>query len=137
GTWRRIDFGDAGQAAIDSNAIDTRGVTMYHTYFNVQGSLIGYARVTSVAGAVDGGWSFFGCVNGASANGIGCNEPTEFYAPLVLGPGTPNPVYFGTDRLYRSSNKGANNIQVSLVLDPDARGFAISAIAISQQDDDV
>ena len=130
--WNRIDFGDGGFSDIDQNATDTTTVTMYHTYFNQTSSLIGFARVDTVAAAFDGNWTFFGC-NGVPGNGIGCTDTVNFYAPTVLGPGNPNTHYFGSDRLYRSINKGVNNTVVSQA--PITAGVPISSIAISLQDD--
>jgi hypothetical protein len=133
GAWKRADFGDGGFSAIDQTATNTTTVTMYHTYFNQKQNLLGYAVVTQVANAKDGSWSFKGCNGNVSFNGIGCSDNTLFYAPLALGPGTPNTVYFGTDRLYRSANKGVNNNVVSQA--PITSGAVISAIGISPQDD--
>jgi len=139
GTWTRADFGDGGFALIDQNAADTTNVTMYHTYFNQTNNLIGYARVTNTANAHDNGsvssWNFFGC-NGATANnGFRCADTVLFYAPMTLGPGTPNTLYFGTDRLYRSVNQGASMTLVSQ--GPFQAGVAVSAIGISRQNDNV
>ncbi len=140
GTWRRADFGDGGFSAIDQNAANTTAVTMYHTYFNQKHNLLGYARVTSVANASDGNWTFIGCNGNVSFNGIGCADNTLFYAPLALGPGTPNTVYFGTDRLYRSANTGTNNSLVSQApiesgTLPNGAPIVVSAIGISPLDD--
>lgn len=112
--WNRIDFGDGGFALIDQNATDTTTVTMYHTYFN-QTNAMGYARVTTTAAAVDGGWSTFGCgFGGFTANGMTCTATAIlFYAPMALGPGSPNTLYFGSDVLYRSSNSGTSMTKVS------------------------
>jgi len=133
--WNRVDFGDGGFAAIDQNAADTTNVVMYHTYFNSKSaSLIGYARVDSTMDAHDNGWAFFGC-SGSTHNGITCTDDVNFYAPLVLGPGNPNAVYFGSDRLYRSADKGQNNVVVSQA--PLVAGVPISAIAVAPQDDNV
>src|SRR5205814_10362442 len=89
--------------------------------------------------AHDNGWAFFG-FNGANANnGFRCSDSVLFYAPMTLGPGTPNTLYFGTDRLYRSANQGvtmtpvttnASNQPAALVA-----GVPISAIGISPQND--
>jgi MYXO-CTERM domain-containing protein len=132
GTWTRVDFGDGGFARIDQNAADTTNVTMYHTYFNTNmaPALIGFGRVTTVANAQDNGWTFLGCSGGVPANGIGCAENPLFYAPLELGPGSPNTVYFGTDRLHRSADTGTTNLVVSQVF-----AASISAIGISPQSD--
>src|SRR5205823_10668118 len=111
---------------------DTTNVTMYHTYFNTNmaPALIGFGRVTTVANVQDNGWTFLGCSGGVPANGIGCAENPLFYAPLELGPGSPNPVYFGTDRLHRSADTGTTNPVVSQVF-----AVSISAIGISPQND--
>jgi hypothetical protein len=130
--WNRIDFGDGGFADIDQNATDLVNVVMYHTYFNQSNNLVGFAEVDTVAGATDGNWNFFGC-QGATANGITCADAVNFYAPMALGPGNPNTHYYGSDRLYRSTNKGVNNTVVSQA--PLTATIPISSIAISPQDD--
>lgn len=131
-TFRRVDFGDGGYTAIDSNSTDAANSVMYHTYFN-NSSLAGYARVNSSAEAFDGNWRFYGCgaeSSGVAANGIDCPVRTLFYAPMALGPGRPNPVYFGTDVLYRSADTGVNNTKVSQTF-----SVAISNIFVSNLDD--
>ncbi len=136
GTWFRADFGDGGFALIDQNATDTTNVTMYHTYFNKTNDLIGFGRVTNVANAQDNGWAFLGCGdNTIPSNGITCTDATLFYAPMALGPGNPNTLYFGTDRLYRSTNQGTTMTVVSQA--PLAPGVPITAIGISPQNDNV
>jgi len=130
-TWTRADFGDGGFALVDQNAVDNVNVTMYHTYFNAQNQVVGYGRVTNVGNAVDGGWTFLG----NNANGISIADRVQFYAPLALGPGNPNTVYYGTQRLYRSVNSGSNHSSASQ--NPISATGVISAIGISPQDDDV
>jgi hypothetical protein len=131
GTWTRAEGGDGGFALIDQTATDTTNVTMYHTFFNQTGSQILFSRVTNTANARDGGWLRFGC--GGTPNGISCTDSVLFYAPMALGPGTPNTLYFGTDRLYRSSNLGTNMTVVSQ--GPFQAGVPVSAIGISRQND--
>jgi hypothetical protein len=140
-TWTRADFGDGGFALIDQSATSTSTVTMYHTYFNQTNNLIGFGRVTSAANAHDNGWSFLGCNGTVANNGFRCADSVLFYAPMALGPGTPNTFYFGTDRLYRSANQGTTmtpvttntaNAPAALVA-----GVPISAIGISPQNDNV
>lgn len=125
-TWTRADFGDGGFSAIDQNAPNNVNVTMYHTYFNAQNALVGYARVTTTANASDGLWTFLG----NNANGISVAENPNFYAPLVAGPGSPNSVYYGTDRLHRSGDSGNTNPVVSQVM-----VSPISAIGIAPTND--
>ena len=129
-TWARVDGGDGGYTIIDQNAADTTNVRMYHTYFN-NATLAGYATRATTSAA----WSFRGCNNGVPANGINCNETVLFYAPLESGPGNPNSVYYGTDRLYRSSDSGTTHTVVSQA--PIVSGVALSAIGISPQNDNV
>jgi hypothetical protein len=54
---------------------------------------------------------------------------------MTLGPGTPNTLYFGTDRLYRSTNRGTTMTLVSQ--GPFQAGVAVSAIGISPANDNV
>ncbi len=129
GTHTRIDGGDGGYVLIDQNATDVTNVTMYHTYYNSSGSQIGFARQTILGGA----WTFYGC--GGTANGIACTDATQFYAPMALGPGSPNTVYFGSDRLYRSVNQGTTMTLVSQ--GPILSGATLSSISIARTDDNV
>jgi photosystem II stability/assembly factor-like uncharacterized protein len=134
-TWTRADFGDGGYSAIDQNAADTTNVRMYHTYFN-NGSLQGYGTVASTASASDGNWAFRGCqAANATVNGITCTGAVQFYAPITLGPGNPNTIYYGSDRLYRSDDTGLNHTVVSQA--PITAGVAISAIEIAPSNDNV
>jgi hypothetical protein len=128
-TWIRADFGDGGFSLIDQNAADTTNVTMFHTYFNIVGAggLVAYARVQNTANAQDNGWSVFSLGTADTA--------VLFYAPLALGPGTPNTFYFGSDRLRRSTTSGSSIATVSQA--PIVSGVPISAIGISPQNDNV
>ncbi len=144
-TFTRADFGDGGYTLIDQNTTDTTAVTMYHTYFNASGSIIGTARVLQSTCASDGEWSFHGAGTGFGGpfcdgsvntnNGININDDVNFYAPQALGPGNPNTWYFGTSRLYRSTNRADSATAVSQVL--ETNGAPISAIAVAAQDDTV
>src|SRR5438309_11337293 len=148
-TWHRVDFGDGGYALIDQNATNTENVTMYHTYFNITGVLIGFGRVLKTSCATEGQWSFKGNSSDPadvdpsvahcdgttnSLNGISLNDAVTFYAPMALGPGNPNKVDFGTDKLYRSTNKGDTMTVVSQVF---TAGVPVSAIGISRTNDAV
>ncbi|CAN5273718.1 hypothetical protein BH10ACI1_BH10ACI1_17320 [soil metagenome] len=137
-SWVRSDGGDGGFAVIDQTSPSPSDVTAYHTYFNSSGSQIGFSRATTVVITGDPGttgdpnWTspILGC--GGTANGINCADQVLFYAPMVGGPGTPNTLYFGTNRLYRSIDKGTTMTDVSGTL--PAR---VSAIGIAPQNDDV
>ncbi|MEZ5425474.1 MAG: VCBS repeat-containing protein [Pyrinomonadaceae bacterium] len=131
-TWARVDGGDGGYTLIDQNAADNTNVRMYHTYFNsISSPLVGYAT----RGTTTSGWSFRGC-SGTAANGINCNDTAIlFYAPLEQGPGSPNTVYYGSDRLYRSDDTGLTHTVVSQA--PINSGVPLSSIGISPQNDNV
>jgi hypothetical protein len=127
-TWLHADDGDGGFAMIDQST----PTTMYHTYFNQAGTQIGYSR--SLTGGTFGSWSFLGCSGTGTTNGITCTNAVNFYCPTALGPGSPNnTVYLGTDRLYRSSAQGTNNLIVSQA--PLVSGVPISSVGIAPQDD--
>ncbi len=131
-TWVRSDGGDGGYVVIDQNATNITNVTAYHTYYNSSGTQIGFSRATTGdATTGDPNWGgFLGC--GGTSNGINCSDATLFYAPLARGPGNPNTFYFGTNRLYRSADKGTTMTDVSGTL-----SGTVSAIAIAPQNDDV
>ena len=141
GTWFRVDFGDGGYALIDRNATDTINTTLYHTYFNQTNNLIGFGRILSSACAFEGLWAFKGIYGGSvdptpncdgsdTFSGIPISDSVLFYAPMELGPGNPNTVYFGAGGLYRSTDKGDTMTLVSA-----RTASAVSSIAVSPQDD--
>ncbi|HET6671180.1 MAG TPA: HYR domain-containing protein [Pyrinomonadaceae bacterium] len=145
GTVSHCRDGDGGYAVIDDNAQDTTNVLMYHTFFNQTNSQIGYERASSTAANADGqlsGWTFRGCSGTTSNNGFRCADNVLFYAPMNQGPGSPvNTLYFGTDRLYRSTNRGDTMTLVSqgplVPSSPAGSGVVVTSIGISPQDDNV
>ncbi|HEY3042278.1 MAG TPA: HYR domain-containing protein [Pyrinomonadaceae bacterium] len=156
GTWSHCRDGDGGYAMIDNNAQNTTNVTMYHTFFNQLGTQIAFERALSTAANADGqlsGWTFRGCSGITSNNGMNCIENVLFYAPLELGPGNPNTLYFGTDRLWRSTNRGdtmvlasqaplvpTGSVCVTAPCPPNPTfpvGVVITTIGVSPQDDNV
>lgn len=132
-TWTRVDKNEGLFPVIDQNATDTTNVTMYHSYGAAQNHQIAFGRATNGVNATDASWTVLGCVNATSANGISCGDAVFLAPPLALGPGNPNTLYVGTDRLYRSTNQGTNNSVVSQA--PLFTGKAITAIGISPQTD--
>jgi uncharacterized protein (TIGR03437 family) len=109
-SWDFVDVGDGGATLIDQS----NPQVMYHTYFNVNnqdsfGAVIGPAVSTS--GGALGSWAFRGCLDcTAREGGFNPSDRVAFYAPMALSTGftgsNGNVVYFGTHRLYRSSNRG-------------------------------
>jgi hypothetical protein len=133
GSWTRTDYGDGGWALIDQSSTSTTSFRQYHTYYNVPGTggLMGFAISTSPTAFEN--WSFYGC--GGLNNGIRCTDTAAlFYAPMTLGPGSPNRVYYGSDKIYRSINGGTTMTSASQRF---VTGVAVSAIGISPQNDNV
>jgi hypothetical protein len=151
GNWSSAEGGDGGFALIDQSATDTTNVTMYHTFFNQTNNLIGFDRTNlSACLAVKNSWESRGFNFGtdptpacdgtpfAAANGINGADTVLFYAPMALGPGgagNPNTLYFGTNKLYRSTDRGDTMTIVSQ--NPLVAGVAVSAIGISPSNDNV
>jgi len=150
GNWRRAESGDGGYAVIDQSATDTTNVTMYHTFFN-NNTQIGFDRIvkTSCLPIFDS-WPVRGAGFGANDtttstcdgtsfvlnNGLVLTNTVLFYAPMALGPGSPNTVYFGADRLYRSNDRGDTMTAVSQI--PLASPASpISTIAIWKGGDNI
>ncbi|MGA9998137.1 MAG: carboxypeptidase regulatory-like domain-containing protein, partial [Pyrinomonadaceae bacterium] len=150
GNWTSAEGGDGGFALIDQSSTDTVNVTMYHTFFNQTNTQIYFDRANlGSCLAIKNGWetrgACAGCVSDTTPscdgtdfyqpNGINLADTVLFYAPMALGPGTPNTVYFGTNKLYRSTDKGDNMAIVSQ--NPLVAGVAVSAIGISPTNDNV
>jgi hypothetical protein len=154
GTWVSAESGDGGYALIDRSSPNiTTDTTMYHTFFNQRNNLIGFDRTNfGTCLASKDSWEFRGnaafafvdptpsCDGTAfgAANGISLTDFVIFYAPMALGPGTPNTFYFGTDRLYRSTDKGDTMTAVSqtpIVTVP--ANTAITTIGIAASNDNV
>jgi hypothetical protein len=167
GNWRNTEGGDGGYSLIDQSATDTTNVTMYHTFYNAMADQIGFDRINKTSclpcfdswesrgpgafssGLVplcDGTLSATSCdgTPAAAANGINLSDNVLFYAPMALGPGSPNTFYFGTEKLYRSNDRGDTMTVVSQApinstpCNTNPTGpCPISTIAISPQGDNV
>ena len=153
--WNLTLGGDGGFTAIDRNATSSARFEAYATYYNSvrPGGFTGFLRASSLGCAVNSSWAFRGCgyplvpdpdCDGAptsATNGLSCNDSAVlFFAPLVLGPGHPNTLYFGTDRLYRSTDRGDTMTVVSqqfVVPTTKQPPVPVSAIAIAPGDDRV
>ncbi len=102
--WFHADFGDGGQAVIDQGNPNR----MLHTYFNQAFNFMGPSKSTTGGSGGPGTWAFVGSYYGAAGqyyNGINATDPVSFYAPLTSHPAfTPNVVYFGTNKVYRSAD---------------------------------
>jgi hypothetical protein len=159
GNWSNAEGGDGGYCLIDTSAPDTVHVNMYHTFFNSTNNQVGFDRAvdttclpnknfwpTRGVGFVAGGDAeqpSLSCDGTANYlhNGLSLTDAVLFYAPMALGPGSPNTVYFGTDRLYRSSDRGDTMTVVSQapisVNVPAGTNSPTSTIAIWPQGDNI
>lgn len=100
--WFHADFGDGGMSVIDQGSPSR----MFHTYFNQAFNFMGPARSDVGGSGGPGSWPFAGAYYGYGPqyyNGMDPTEPVSFYAPLTHNPAfTPNVIYFGSNRVYRS-----------------------------------
>jgi hypothetical protein len=157
GNWSQAEGGDGGYCVIDDSATDTVNVNMYHTFFNQTGTQIGFDRAVNTTclpvknfwptrgvgfgGGGDAEQPSLSCDGTANYlhNGLQLTDNVLFYAPMALGPGSPNTVYFGTDRLYRSIDRGDHMTIVSQasISSPGSNGSPISTIGIWPGGDNV
>ncbi len=161
GNWSNAEGGDGGYCLIDQSATDTINVNMYHTFFNIAGTQIGFDRaVNTTCLPIKNFWPTRGVGFGGGGdaeqlslscdltanylhNGLVLTDNVLFYAPMALGPGSPNTVYFGTEKLYRSTDRGDTMTVVSqapINSTPCNIGTGpcpISTIAISPQGDSI
>ncbi len=100
--WDSIDDGDGGFSLIDQSNPNV----MYHTVYNEVGQLTPYLSLNGGAS-----WQFIGCNScTATQGGFNPSDRVKFYAPMALNSAftgsSGNVVYFGTQRLYRTANRG-------------------------------
>jgi uncharacterized protein (TIGR03437 family) len=113
--WTRVAGGDGGFALIDQS----NPSTVYHSFQNSSGNF--GPRVSFNGGDT---WIERGCRNCAAAPGrMNPTDRVGFYAPMALHTGFTEPpgnvIYWGTHRLYRSTDTG----QTWIGLGPSADGF--------------
>ncbi|HXT21798.1 MAG TPA: hypothetical protein VN923_13690, partial [Thermoanaerobaculia bacterium] len=159
GTWVSAESGDGGFAIIDQSSVAPGSagappnvdVVMYHTFFNQRNNFFGFDRtMNTVCLASKDSWEWRGTTfandptpscdgtDFSLQNGMNVADFVAFYAPMATGPGTPNTLYFGSDKLYRSTNRGDTMTAVSAALQAIPGAFSpITAIGISPQNDNV
>jgi len=79
--------------------------------------------------STDGGQSF-----SSALNGINLNEPRNWSTPVVMDPNKPSVLYYGTNRVYRTSNGAASWQPISDDLtdsEPGSRLGTITTIAVA------
>lgn len=100
--WDHRDDGDSASTVLDRDDV----LKTYDEYVSVNPR-------RSENGGVCCFWSDI-------TNGITTSDPASLYAPLIEDPSPPHPLYFGTNRLYETTNKGDSWTPVSPVLGGNA-----------------
>ncbi len=118
--WEHRDDGDSASTVLDLDDV----LEVFDVYVSVD------PRRDDQSG-ICCGWP-------SITNGLTTTDPSALYPPLVEAPSAPHVLYFGTNRLYRTSNKGDAWTPVSPVLGgtgtffPDInRTNVITAIAVA------
>jgi len=115
-SWNELNVcGDGGFTALDF--VNTQN--LYATCQNI-----------SVNASNDGGNTFH-----SATNGIALTDPSDFIAPLVMDPSNSQRLYFGTYRLYQTTN-GANS-WTAISGDLTAGACCIDAIGIAPSNPNV
>jgi photosystem II stability/assembly factor-like uncharacterized protein len=118
--WNHSDDGDSASTVMDRDDV----MSMFDVYVSVDPRK-----------STDGG----SCCSWPSiVNGLNTSEPAAFYAPITEAAAAPHNLYFGSNRLYRSPDKGNSWVAVSPVLGGTAPVFpdigvsnVITAIAVA------
>ncbi|MEW6734703.1 MAG: hypothetical protein AB1489_25485, partial [Acidobacteriota bacterium] len=112
-SWQQVEAADGGVVAIDQSNPDI----VYHLF---QSPLL-RGPVRSNQGGKPGTFV-------RATTGIDQSDGALFYAPFILDVNNPSTLYYGTLRLYRSTNQGRNWTAITSQL---ASSGLISAIAVA------
>jgi photosystem II stability/assembly factor-like uncharacterized protein len=99
-TWNDVECGDGSYTAIDFNT----PATMY-------AACVQFSIYKSTSNGAFGTWN-------SASTGINTNDRVDFIPPLVMDPSNPQTLYFGTNRLYQTTNGASNWTAIS----PDLTG---------------
>jgi photosystem II stability/assembly factor-like uncharacterized protein len=119
--WDAMDAGDGGYAAIDP--FDPR--YYYGTRYGIS-----FQRNDRGGTKPYGEWP-------VKTSGMNLNDRSLFYAPFALDLSTPGVLYFGTHRVYRSTNRGDRWQAISGDLTRGGSRAGISTIAVAPTAPDV
>jgi uncharacterized protein (TIGR03437 family) len=131
-SWEHIDDGDSSSTVMSLDNV----LNMYDNYFEA------CPRRSTTGGVLNsfdlitfGINTYFDCYTGGPFAGL---DPAAVYPPFVQDPTSPHPLYFGTNRLYQTTNDGTDWTPVSPALGetgtfyPDiGRNNVITAIAVA------
>lgn len=113
--WEAMDAGDGGYAAIDP--FDSR--YLYGTRYGIS-----FQRNERGGTKPFSEWP-------VKTSGIDLNDRSLFYPPFAVDPSTPGVLYFGTHRLYRTTNRGDRWQAISGDLTRGGSRAGVSTIAVS------
>jgi uncharacterized protein (TIGR03437 family) len=115
-SWENIACGDGGFTVVDE--LNTKVA-------------FGACQNIDIRKTSDGGTDFF-----STTYGLSQSDRVQFIAPLVIDPGNPENLYFGTYRVWRSMDGGGrwNSISPDLTV---VNGATLKSIAIAPSDSKV
>lgn len=73
--------------------------------------------------STDGGYNF-----GDAMNGINSSEPTNWSTPVVIDPNNNNTLYYGTNKIYRTTNAAQSWTAISPVLSSSPAGSRLGTV---------
>ena len=118
--WQHIFGGDGFYVIVD------------HTNPNI---IFAESQFGNLGKSVNGGISF-----GNATSGINGSEPTNWSTPVVMDPNDANILYYGTDRVYRTTNSAGNWTAISDDLTdgiPGTRLGTVTTIAVAPSNSNV
>jgi photosystem II stability/assembly factor-like uncharacterized protein len=118
--WDRILGGDGFYVNVDFNNPDI---------------IYAESQFGNLAKSINGGDSFFNAMNG-----INTSEPTNWSTPVIMSPHNSRVLYYGTDRIYRTTNGAANWTAISGDLTdaiPGTRLGTVTTIAVAHSDSNI
>ena len=121
-TWGFVGCGDGGQTAFNYSDLNTLYLTCQYVPPNTGDFLYKLTANPPTAAAAD--------------NGIDGTDNGAFIPPLTMDPSNPSTLYFGTDRLYQTTDGAADWKAISNDLTFVIQGVlsTISAIAVAPSD---
>jgi photosystem II stability/assembly factor-like uncharacterized protein len=121
-TWDWIGCGDGGQTAFNPVDLNTLYITCQYVPPNTGDFLFKLTASPPTAVAAD--------------NGIDGTDRGAFIPPLTMDPSDPNTLYFGTYRIYKTTDGGSSWTPVSYDLTTGSQGIlsTISTIAVAPSD---
>jgi photosystem II stability/assembly factor-like uncharacterized protein len=132
---------DNGTVRTNTGSIDNwdriRGADGFYVNVDFTNSDIIYAEYQfgTLFKSTNGGLNFTQVMNG-----INGSEPTNWSTPVIMCPHNPRVLYYGTDRVYRTTNGAANWFAISGDLTnamPGTRLGTLTTIAVAPSDSNV